>query len=74
MAQFSCNLRPVFLVVLAVVLAAHMLTLSSPRHRLWWCICLWVCMVNRSGSLRELNITKSPFLATPTEDMNDYIY
>lgn len=45
-----------------------------PRHRLWWCICLWVCVVNRSGSSCELNITKSPFLATPTEGMNDYIY
>jgi len=70
MAQISCSLRPVFLVVV-VVLAAH-----TPPPCLWWCICLWGCRVNRSESFCGLTITKSPFvlLATPTKDKKDYIY
>lgn len=70
MARISCSLRPLLLVVVAV-LAAH-----TPPPCLWWCICLWGCMVNRTGSFCGLNITRSLFLplVTTTKDMKDYVY
>lgn len=71
MVQVSYSLRPVHLVVVVVVLAAH-----TPPPCLWQRICLWGCMVNRTGSFCGLNITRSPFLplVTTTKDIKDYVY
>lgn len=72
MAQITCRLRPVLLVVVVIVLAAH-----TPRPcLLWQYICLWGCTVNRTGSFCGLNITRSPFLplVTTTKTWRIYVY